>query len=174
MQMRRLGRTGLQVSAIGCGGIPIFRAEKPEAVKVLRHAMDMGVNYFDTARGYANGGSEERLAQAIKGRRDQVIVASKATVRTRDEMMQEVEKSLKTLEVDMIDVYKCHHVITPEEWQQVSGPGGAMEALKEAREQGKIRFMGITGHRPEVLAEAAVQYVDWERYVLVRLLPAEE
>lgn len=65
MQMRRLGRTGLEVSAIGCGGIPIFRAEKPEAVKVLRRAMDRGVNYFDTARGYAKGGGEERLASGL-------------------------------------------------------------------------------------------------------------
>jgi len=154
MQMRRLGRTGLEVSAIGCGGIPIFRAEKPEAVKVLRYAMDNGVNYFDTARGYDKGGSEERLAEAIKGRRDQVVIASKATVRTRKEMQEAVEESLKTLEVDVIDVYKCHHVITPEEWQQVSGPDGAMEALLKAREQGKIRHVGISGHRPEVLAEA--------------------
>ena len=154
MQMRRLGRTELQVSAIGCGGIPIFRAEKPEAVKVLRHAMDRGINYFDTARGYASGGSEERLAEAIKGRRDEVIIGSKATVRTKDEMAKEVDKSLKTLGVDMIDVYKCHHITTPEEWQKVSGPGGAMEALMEAREQGKIRFTGLSGHRPEVLAEA--------------------
>ena len=121
---------------------------------MLRHAMDLGVNYFDTARGYANGGSEERVAEAIKGRRGSVTISSKSTVRTRDEMMGEVEKSLKTLGVDAIDVYKCHHVITPEEWQKVSGPGGAMEALKEAQQQGKIRFIGITGHRPEVLAEA--------------------
>ena len=154
MQMRRLGRTGLQVTAISCGGIPIFRAEKPEAVKVLRYAMDNGINYFDTARGYDKGGSEERLAEAIRGRRDEVVIGSKATSRTRDEMMQSVEESLKTLGVDTIDVYKCHHVITPEEWAQVSGPGGAMEALIEAREQGKIRFTGISGHRPEVLAEA--------------------
>ena len=69
MQMRRLGRTGVQVTAIGCGGIPIFRAEKPEAVKVLRYAIDKGINYFDTARGYDNGGSEERLAEAIRGQR---------------------------------------------------------------------------------------------------------
>ncbi|OGG56335.1 MAG: hypothetical protein A3F84_22150 [Candidatus Handelsmanbacteria bacterium RIFCSPLOWO2_12_FULL_64_10] len=154
MQMRRLGRTGLQVSAIGCGGIPIFRAEKPEAVKVLRRAMDLGVNYFDTARGYAKGGSEERLAEAIQGRRSEVVIASKSTARTRDEMMKAVEESLRTLGVETIDVYKCHHVITPEEWGKVSGPGGALEALKEAREQGKVRFVGVSGHRPEVLAEA--------------------
>jgi uncharacterized protein len=154
MQMRRLGRTGLQVTAIGCGGIPIFRAEKPEAVRVLRYAMDKGINYFDTARGYDKGGSEERLAEAIKGRRDKVIIASKATVRTRDEMAKAVDESLAALQVDMIDVYKCHHVITPEEWAQVSGPGGALEALREARQKGKIRFIGISGHRPEVLAEA--------------------
>lgn len=154
MQMRRLGRTGLQVSAIGCGGIPIFRAEKPEAVKVLRRAIDRGITYFDTARGYDGGGSEERLAEAIAGQRHKVIIASKATCRTRDEMAKAIDDSLKALRVDAIDVYQCHHVITPEEWAQVSGPGGALEALREARERGKIRFIGISGHRPEVLAEA--------------------
>ncbi|MDP6778435.1 MAG: aldo/keto reductase [Candidatus Latescibacteria bacterium] len=154
MQMRRLGRTGLQVTAIGCGGIPIFRAEKPEAVKVLRHAMDNGINYFDTARGYDKGGSEERLSEAIEGRRDEVIIGSKATVRKADEMMAAIEESLKTLKTDMIEVYKLHHVITPEEWAEVTGPGGAMEALVKAREQGKIQWIGISGHRPEVLAEA--------------------
>lgn len=154
MQMRRLGRTGLEVSAIGCGGIPIFRAEKAEAVKVLKHAMDLGVNYFDTARGYDKGGSEDRLSDAIKGRRRQVIIGSKATARKKSDMAKAIDESLKTLQVDYIDVYKCHHVITPEEWAQVSGPDGAMEALREAREAGKIRFIGISGHRPEVLAEA--------------------
>ena len=154
MQMRRLGRTDLQVSCIGCGGIPIFRAAKPEAVKVLRRAMDNGVNYFDTARGYDRGGGEERLAEAIKGRRDEVVIGSKAGARDRDKMMEAVEESLQTLGVDMIDVYKCHGVITPEDWQRASGPGGAIEGLMKAREQGKIRYIGLSGHRPEVLAEA--------------------
>jgi hypothetical protein len=154
MEMRRLGRTGLQVTAIGCGGIPIFRAAKPEAVKVLRYAIDKGINYFDTARGYDQGGSEERLAEAVKGQRHKVVIASKATVRTKEEMAKAIDESLGALQVDMIDVYKCHHVITPEEWAQVSGPGGALEALREARQKGKIRFIGISGHRPEVLAEA--------------------
>ena len=138
MQMRRLGRTGLQVTAIGCGGIPIFRAEKPEAVKVLRYAIDKGINYFDTARGYDNGGSEERLAEAIKGQRHKVIIASKATVRTRDEMAKAVDDSLKALQVDMIDVYKCHHVITPEEWaageRPRRGPGGAAGSQAEGQD----------------------------------------
>ncbi len=154
MQMRRLGRTDLQVSCIGCGGIPIFRAAKPEAVKVLRRAMDQGVNYFDTARGYDRGGSEERLAEAIKGRRDEVVIGSKGGARDRDKMMASVEESLQTLGVDMIDVYKCHGVITPEDWQRASGPGGAIEGLVSARDQGKIRYIGLSGHRPEVLAKA--------------------
>ena len=68
--------------------------------------------------------------------------------------MGSVEESLRTLGEDTIDVYKCHGVITPEDWEKGSGPGGAIEALKEAQKQGKIRFVGISGHRPEVLAEA--------------------
>jgi uncharacterized protein len=154
MQMRRLGRTDLQVSAIGCGGIPIFRAEKPEAVKVLKHAIDLGINYFDTARGYDKGGSEERLAEAIKGQRDKVIIGSKATARTKADMAKAIDESLKTLQTDYIDVYKCHHIITPEEWAQVTGPGGAMEAIRAAQKAGKIGYTGLSGHRPEVLAEA--------------------
>ena len=154
MQMRKLGRTGLEVSAIGCGGIPIFRASKSEAVKVIRHAMDKGINYFDTARGYASGGSEERFGEAIKGRRHECYIASKSPTRTRDGMLKDIDASLKTLQMDMIDIYMCHHVISPEELETVMKPGGAVEGLKEAQAAGKIRYIGITGHRPEVLAEA--------------------
>lgn len=154
MQMRRLGRTGYQVSAIGCGGIPLFRAEKAEAVKVIRRAMDLGINYFDTARGYGRGGSEERYGEAVQGRRDQCYLASKSGAKTADEMMSDIETSLKTLGTDYIDVYKCHGVISPEDLEQALGPGGPVEGLKKAQEQGKIRHIGMSGHRHEVMVEA--------------------
>jgi len=154
MQMRTLGRTGLEVSAIGCGGIPIFRASKSEAVKVIHHAMDKGINYFDSARGYASGGSEERFGEAFKGHRHECYIASKSTTRTRDGILKDIDVSLKTLQMDMIDVYMCHHVISPDELSAVMKPGGAIEGLKEAQAAGKIRYIGVSGHRPAVLAEA--------------------
>lgn len=154
MQMRTTGRTGLSVSAIGCGGIPLFRGERDEAVRVAQRAVDLGINYFDTARGYASGESETRLGLAIKGRRDQVVIASKSGDRTADGIMSDIEASLKTLGTDYIDVYKCHGIMSQEDIDTVMAPGGAMEGLKKAQQQGKIGFVGMSGHRPETLAEA--------------------
>jgi len=151
MQMRRLGRTDLQVSCIGFGGIPIRRPPTDEAVRLYRQAMDLGINYFDTARGYERG--EERLAQAIKGRRDQVIIASKTGAPTGEKMLEEVEASLGCLGTDYIDIYKYHGICELEVWEKANAPGGAMDGLRMAREQGKIRFIGVSGHNADVLTE---------------------
>jgi len=152
MQTRVLGRTGLEVSVIGFGGIPICRPSREEAVKVLRRALDLGINYFDTARGYK--ASEERLAEALKGRREECIIASKSGKRKAEDILKDIETSLQTLGTDYIDVYKLHGIIRPADWEAVTQPGGALEGLKKAQEQGKIRYLGASGHRPEVLAEA--------------------
>jgi len=102
MHTRVLGRTKLEVSIIGMGGIPMRRASDDDAVGALRHAMDSGINYFDTARGCIR--SEERLAKAIVGRRDQVVIASKAHGRNKEAMLENIEQSLKTLGTDSMDV----------------------------------------------------------------------
>jgi len=149
MQTRILGRTGLEVSIIGFGGIPIRRPPYDEAVDLYRRAMDIGINYFDCARAYTH--CEERLGEALKGCREEVVIATKDLTHDRQEMAEAVDTSLRTLGTDYIDIYQCHELHQMSDLEECLAPGGAMEALDEARDAGKIRFIGITGHNPDVI-----------------------
>ncbi|MHC1789100.1 aldo/keto reductase [Solidesulfovibrio sp.] len=144
MQTRRLGATGLTTSAVGFGGIPIIRLEREEAAALLRHAVDRGITFFDTANRYMD--SEEKMGLAFAGIRDQVHIATKTGMREAREAMTELELSLTRLNTDYIDLYQPHQVSNPDEFETLMGPGGAMDALLKAREQGKIRHIGITSH----------------------------
>lgn len=154
MQKRVLGRTGMEVSVIGLGGIPIIRASKSEGVRVVKRALDLGINYFDTARGYGQGKSEDVMGAGLRGRREECFIASQTGAPDAEGAMKHVEETLEAMKVDVVDLYKCHGVITPENLEKVMAPGGAMDGLKKAQEQGKVRFVGMSGHRPEVLADA--------------------
>ena len=143
MEYRTLGKTGLKVSRMGFGGIPIQRIDA-EGTKVLMHKlMEAGVNYIDTARAYTV--SEEYLGYALEGIRDKFILATKTMARTREAMAADIELSLKNLRTDYIDLYQIHN-ITPPQLEQVMAPGGALEALMEAKEAGKIGHIGVTAH----------------------------
>ena len=148
MRIKELGSTGLQVSAVGFGGIPIIRLNADEAITVLRHALDRGITFFDTANRYMD--SEEKMGRAFAGRRDKVVIATKTGQRRADAAMEELERSLRRLGTDHIDLYQPHQVSHPEELDILLGPGGAMEALTRAREQGKILHIGITSHSLEM------------------------
>ncbi len=152
MIKRILGGTGMAVSVIGFGGIPIQRLTSDEAEQVLLGALDRGINFIDTARGYTD--SEEKIGRVLKGRRHQVIIATKATARDQKGMAGELEKSLGNLQTDVIDLYQIHAVESDEQLDQVLGPGGALQALDTARDQGKVRFIGVTGHVHAVLERA--------------------
>jgi len=153
VQKRRLGRTGLQVSCIGFGGIPIISASRNEAERIVRHAFERGVNYFDTARAY--GDSEEKIGAVLKDVRDEVIIATKVLQRTkRDAARAGLKQSLKNLQTDRIDLVQLHSVDTEDVLEKVTGPNGALQALREAKAQGRIDHMGITGHNPHVLMKA--------------------
>lgn len=149
MQTRILGRTGLEVSIIGFGGIPIRRPSHEEAVALYRHAMDLGINYFDAARAYAR--CEERLGAAIVGRREELVICSRDLSHTKKEMAAAIDTSLNTLGTDYIDIYQCHELHQPQDLDECLAPGGAFEALDEARDAGKVRFIGMTGHNPDVI-----------------------
>ncbi len=149
MQTRILGRTGLEVSIIGFGGIPIRRPSHEEAVALYRHAMDLGINYFDAARAYTR--CEERLGAAIVGRREELVICSRDLSHTKREMAAAIDTSLNTLGTDYIDIYQCHELHQPQDLDECLAPGGAFEALDEARDAGKVRFVGMTGHNPDVI-----------------------
>lgn len=152
MKKRRLGRTGLEVSVVGLGGIPIIARPRAEAEKVVRYAYERGITYFDTARYY--GDSEEKIGAALKDVRDEVILATKTMDRTREGAARDLKHSLRNLQTSRIDLVQLHMVEREEEFKKATGPDGALHALKEARSRGEIDYIGITGHNPYVLAKA--------------------
>lgn len=152
MKYRTLGRTGLRVSVIGFGGIPIQRVPLGDAKAIINRALDLGINFFDTARAYTD--SESKLGAALKFRRGEAIIATKSMARTREGMAQDIKQSLATLDIDYIDLYQLHNVKDPVALEQVFGPGGAFVALQEAKREGLIKHIGITGHIRSFLMEA--------------------
>ena len=151
MKQITLGRTGLKINPFGFGGIPIQRVSEDEAIAVVRRCYDLGVNYYDTARGYTV--SEERIGKALENVRDDIVLATKSGQRTAKELEAELETSLGNLRTDRIDVYQLHGVSTREAWEKIKAPGGALEALHRAKDRGKIDHLGITSHDPEICAD---------------------
>ena len=147
---RSLGKTGLQVSVLGVGGYHLGTAETEEtATRIVHEAIDNGLNFFDNAWDYHQGVSEERLGKALMGKRDKVILMTKVCTHGRDKKvaMQQLEESLVRLRTDHLDVWQIHEVIYDDDPDRIFAPGGAIEALDEAKKQGKVRFVGFTGHK---------------------------
>jgi uncharacterized protein len=132
---RMLGKTGLKVSSVGSG---VGIAPDP---KVIARAVDLGVNYFDTARGYGEGNSERITGAALKGRRDKVILASKTDARTRADVLKDMDASLKALDTDYLDIWHLHSRDTPDTITEE-----AVEACEMLKKQGKARFIGVSAH----------------------------
>jgi len=138
------GKTGLKVSELGFGGIPIIRLDTESAVKVLRRAYDRGITFYDTANAYRD--SEEKIGLAFEGRRHQVVIATKTLKRDASSATKHLENSLCMLKTDYLDLYQLHQVAQEKDWSQVTAPGGALEAVVKAREEGKVRFIGVSSH----------------------------
>ena len=148
--MRELGKTGAQVSALGVGGYHLGSTkDQDEATELVSRALDAGVNFFDNAWDYHDGVSEERLGVALRGRRDQAFVMTKVCThgRGKDVAMQMLEQSLRRLQTDHLDLWQIHEVIYYNDPDLIFAPGGAAEALEAAKQQGKVRFVGFTGHK---------------------------
>lgn len=152
MQYRSLGKTGLDVSIIGVGAAMLGQSRADYAVKVVQRAIDLGVNYIDTARGYWN--SEIKLGSALKGQRSQVYLSSKTHAFSREEAWRELQESLERLQTSYLDNYFLHALHDTTDIDRRLGPGGALEALIEAREQGLVHHIGCTSHRSAVLIQA--------------------
>ena len=152
MEYRVLGKTGLKVSVIGFGGIPIQRVPEEEATSIINRALDLGINFIDTARGYTD--SEAKLGAALKNRRNEVLIATKSMARTAEGITADIEKSLQTIGVEYIDLYQLHNIKDKAALEQVLSANGALEALIRAKNEGIIKHIGITGHIPSILLEA--------------------
>jgi len=149
MPMRRLGRTGVEVSLVGLGGYHIGQAaDEQTAVRIIRAAIDHGVNFMDNCWDYNNGKSHVWMGRALRdGYRKRVFLMTKIDGRTRKAAAAQIDQSLRDLGVDTIDLMQVHEVIRDSDPDRVFGPDGAMEALTAAKQAGKIRFIGFTGHK---------------------------
>ena len=161
MQYVTLGKTGLRVSRVGFGGIPIQRIEKDGASALFDKLIECGVNYIDTARGYTV--SEEYIGEAIEGRRDMFVLATKSMARDKAGMEKDIGISLKNLRTERIDLYQVHNP-SMEQLDAVIAPGGALEALMEAKQNGRIEHIGITAHSLAVF-ERALE-LDWVETIM--------
>jgi aryl-alcohol dehydrogenase-like predicted oxidoreductase len=158
---RILGKTGVSVPLLGLGGAgqtPLSQANaEAEAIELLEQAYKLGIRYFDTAASY--GPSEDFLGKVLPPFRQEIFLTSKTTQRDRDGAWRELERSLKRLQTDHLDLWQMHSVSFSEELDQILGKNGAIQAVEEAKQQKLIRFVGITGHHePAAIAEGLERY----------------
>ncbi len=149
MQYRQLGRTGEKVSAVGLGGYHIgIQPDPAESVRLIRTAIDRGINFMDNCWDYNNGVSEQRMGEALKdGYRKKVLLMTKVDGRTKASFNAQLEESLSRLQTDVIDLCQFHEILRMEDPDRVFAPGGALEAALAAKQAGKIRYIGFTGHK---------------------------
>ncbi len=150
MPRRPLGRTGIEVSVLGIGGYTLATAkDENEATRIVHEAIDAGIDFFDNAWEYHDGRAEEWMGRALEGRRDKVVLMTKVCTHGRDARvaMRQLEDSLRRLRTDHLDVWQIHEVIYDDDPDRIFRKGGAIEALDQAKRQGKVRFVGFTGHK---------------------------
>ena len=161
MEYRILGKTGLKISRLGFGGIPIQRIDAEGTKKLFREMAKRGINYVDSARGYTV--SEEYIGYAMEGMRDKFVLATKSMARTKEAMATDIETSLKNFRTDYIDLYQLHNP-NMEQLDQVMGEDGALAALMEAKAAGRIGHIGLTTHYADVF-ERALE-MDWVETIM--------
>lgn len=154
LEKRSLGKTGEMLSVIGFGGIIVMDATPEDASSVVKFAIDAGVNHFDVAPSY--GDAEIKLGPALEPYRKKIFLSCKTTKRTKEDACRELEQSLKNLHTDHFDLYQLHAVTSLEDVKTILGPGGALETFREAKNEGKIRFIGFSAHS----VEAAMALID--------------
>jgi aryl-alcohol dehydrogenase-like predicted oxidoreductase len=147
MEKRAYGNTGERLSMVGFGGIVVMDEEPSSSERLVGQAVDRGINYFDVAPAYGN--AEERLGPALGPYRPSVFLACKTSDRTKEGAARELRRSLGRLRTDHVDLYQFHGVRTLEDVDRITGPGGALEAFVEAREQGLVRYVGFSAHSEE-------------------------
>lgn len=174
MPERPFGRTGHAVRLFSLGGQATL--EKPdthdESIAIINRAIDLGVNYLDTAAAYGKGISESYYGEVMRERRREVFLATKTRDRSRDGSLRILERSLKNLQTDRIDLWQLHNVRHQQDLDEIFAKGGALEALVEAREQKMTRFLGITGHYDPAVLARAIERFEFDT-VLMALNPAD-
>ncbi len=159
---RRLGKTGAQVTVLGLGGEGLLRVpgREREASRLIKTALDLGINYFETASAYES--SESYYGAAINERRGEVFIAGKSHARDRSGAMAHLHKTLKSMKTDYLDLWSIHDVRSSDDLGVIFGPGGAMEAFVEAREKGLVRFIGVEGHYDPTIVKGCLESFDFD------------
>jgi predicted aldo/keto reductase-like oxidoreductase len=170
---REFGKTGEKLTVIGQAGGRFPMISFDEAKAVTLRAYELGINYFDTARIYWNGRSEEVYGAALQPFRKEIFLTTKSPERSRKGAEQDLEKSLRALRTDYVDLWQIHQVSTMEEVQQIFAPGGAIEAFEAAKKAGKCRFIGFTGHHDPEVHLAMLKRYDKYDSILMPLNPAD-
>jgi len=171
--MRTFGKTGEKLTIIGQAGgrFPMISAEEAKAVTL--RAYELGINYFDCARIYWNGRSEEVYGEVLQPFRKKIFLTTKSPQRSRKGAEEDLEKSLRALRTDYLDLWQIHQVSEMEEVEQIFAPGGAIEAFEAAKKAGKCRFMGFTGHHDPNVHLAMLKKYDKYDTILMPLNPAD-
>lgn len=144
MEYKAFGKTGHTSSRVLFGAAAFGEVSQKEADETLALLLDNGINHIDTARSY--GEAELRIGPWMKKHRSSFFLASKTNKRTKEEALEELKQTLKRLQSDHLDLWQLHYLVEPDEWETAMGEGGALEAAIEAKEQGLVRFIGVTGH----------------------------
>jgi aryl-alcohol dehydrogenase-like predicted oxidoreductase len=172
LPQRVLGSTGVQVTILGLGGEGVLRTfgYEREAQAMVAAALEEGITYFESARAYS--GSEAYLGKALKGRRHDIFLTSKSHGRSREEAEGHLALTLRNLQTDYLDLWQVHDLRTSSDLKALTGPGGALEVFRWAKEEGYARFIGVTGHHdPDILRQALDLY-EFDT-VLLPVNPAE-
>jgi len=169
---RPLGKTGVEVTILGLGGEGILRTfgQEQDAVRLIQHAIDLGITYFESARAYS--GSESYYGMALKERRREIFIASKSHERTGDGALKHLEISLATMKTDYLDLWMIHDVRTTKDLDKIFGPKGASKAFEAAKRNKLVRFVGISGHRNPTVLSRALDLFPFDT-VLMPVNPAE-
>ncbi len=169
---RRLGKTGADVTILGLGGEGILRTYgyEKKAYELINKAIDLGINYFESAQAYS--GSETYYGLALKERRDDIFLTSKSHARDKEGALGHLRETLKNMKTDYLDLWQIHDVRTEEDIKMIFGRGGALEAFVEAKSQSLVRFIGVTGHHDPTVIKKCIEKFDFDT-VLLPVNPAE-
>ena len=169
---RRLGKTNADVTILGLGGEGILRSygHEREAYGLINRAIDLGINYFDSAKAYA--GCEAYHGKALGERRREIFLAGKSHARDRKGALEHLSGTLKAMGTDHLDLWQMHDMRSAADIDAVTAPGGALEAFREAKEKGRVRFVGVTGHENPAILRRCIELFAFDT-VLMPVNPGE-
>ncbi|MFZ5906399.1 MAG: aldo/keto reductase [Nitrospirota bacterium] len=172
IQKRKLGKTGVDTTVLGLGGEGVLRTfgYEDEAYALINRALDLGINYFESARAYS--GSETYYGRALRERRKEIFLTSKSHARDGRGALGHLQETLRNMKTDHLDLWQVHDVRTDDDIQGIFGPGGAIETFAEAKQKGLTRFIGVTGHHSPEILKKCLNLFDFDT-VLLPVNPAE-